>query len=349
MSQQIKQSLRRAWYRLPESRMKDFVRMRGSLLALNPLRHPMLREINQLSVVEAGESADGTRFLRLADGPTFYNFGTRQIDILPCTHTYLHRYLRKKLQNCLPKVSMDMAADIVCRYLYPHADPTITPPYSSRERGTFHPQHRDTIEDIPEMSEKQKKAMREQFRIRPGDVVLDVGSYIGYGAMRLSEQVGTEGMVVSVEADCRNQAMFEKNIESNRIDNVQLIPRAIWSGRGQQEIYWNDSQLNSLVEGIVAQQNTRTIETDSVDNIVSDLELQRVSLVSLTVNGAEIEALRGMQKTLREFAPRLSIAGWYERNGVPIHREVTALLDEYGYQTLIGRYGRVYGWPAIPC
>ncbi len=346
MPQLIKQSLRRAWYRLPESRMKDFVRMGGSLWALNPLRHPMLREINHLPVAETGEETDGTRYLRLTAGPTFYSFGPRQKEIPSCTHAYLHRYLRDDLQKNLPKSSMDMAADVVCRYLYPHADPTIAPPYPHRERGTFHPQHRDTIEDIPLLTSSQKQAMSEQFRIRPGDVVLDVGSYIGYGAMRLSEQVGADGKVVSVEADPRNQAMFEKNILRNGIQNVHLVPRAIWSNRGQQEIYWNDSQLNSLVDGIVAQKNTRTVETDSVDNIVSDLELKAVSLVSLTVNGAEIEALHGMQETLNEFGPRLSIAGWYERGGVPIHREVTALLDQYGYQTMVGRYGRVYGWPA---
>jgi len=240
---------------------------------------------------------------------------------------------------------MDMAADVVCRYLYPHADPTVAPPYPNRERGTFHPQHRDCIEDIPNFSATQKRDMMERFRLRSDDVVLDIGSYIGYGALRLSEQVGKTGIVVSVEADHRNQRMFEKNMQENQIANVHLVPRAIWSSRGQREIYWNDSQLNSLVDGIVLQGNTRTVETDSVDNIVKEKELKEVSLISLTVNGAEIEALRGAEQTLLNFGPRLTIAGWYERDGVPLHREITSLLSECNYQTEVGRYGRVYGWP----
>ncbi len=342
----LKKSLRRAWYQLPESRMKDFVRMGCGLWALNPLRHPMLQEINQLPIAEVGECEDGTRTLRLTDGPTFHNFGPKQIELPACTYTYLHAYLKEDQQRVLPQESMDMAADVVCRYLYPHADPTIAPPYPSRERGTFHPQHRDTIEDIPDLSLAEKQEMTDRFRLEAGDVVLDVGAYLGYGAMRLSEQVGKEGKVISVEADHRNQGMFEKNIHGNGIKNVSLVPRAIWSERGQQEIFWNDSQLNSLVDGIVLQRNTRTVETDSVDNIVEDHNLGSVSLVSLTVNGAEIEALRGMQNTLRDYRPRLSIAGWYERGGEPIHRQVTEMLCEYGYRTQLGRYGRVYGWPA---
>lgn len=341
----LKKTLRRAWHQLPESRMKDFVRMGCGLSSLNPARHPMLKEMNRLSVESTGELADGTRFLRLVKGPVFFNFGPRQIEVPACTHAFLHRYLYANLRRKLPKDYMDMAADIVCRHSYPHADPTITPPYSNSERGTFHPQHRDTIWDIPGLPEHQKQALAERFRIRPGDVVLDVGSYIGYGAMRLSEQVGPDGLVVSVEADPRNQAMFEQNIQGNNLTNVRLIPRAIWSSRGNTEMYWNDSQLNSLVDGIVTQHNTRMVETDAVDNITEDLDLQRVSLVSLTVNGAEIEALRGMESTLQEFGPRLSIAGWYEKNGEPIHRPAAAMLKKYGYETLVGQYGRVYAWP----
>ena len=324
--------------------MKDFVRMKGSLRVLNPKSHPMLIELNKLFIEESGKTSDGMRYVSLSGGPVFYSFADSACGSTTCTYSYLHKYLREDLQGRLPVDYLDIASDIVCRYKYPHADPSIDLPYSYRDRGTFHPQHRDTIQDITNIPETDRDELRSQFQIAEGDVVLDIGSYIGFGALRLSEMVGDNGQVVSVEADTRNQEMFSRNIFENNISNVELVPKAIWSKCGYEPLFWNDSQLNSLVGGIVAEDKSRLTETVSVDSIVEDLELRKVSLVSLTVNGAEIEAIHGMEKTLRDLRPRLSIAGWYERSGQPIYQEVTNLLEANGYETRVGRLGRVYGW-----
>jgi FkbM family methyltransferase len=174
--------------------------------------------------------------------------------------------------------------------------------------------------------------------------VLDLGAFIGLGAMRLSELVGPTGRVVSVEAHPANQRLFTKNIESNRLDNVMLVSKGVWFEPGEIGLHCDEFQRNSLLAGMVADRGQVTVRTDSVDNIVRDLGLKDVSLASITIDGAEIEALKGMERVLRDYGPCLSIAGQYRRDGVPIHETATRYLQSKGYQAVVGPVGRVYAW-----
>ena len=81
-----------------------------------------------------------------------------------------------------------------------------------------------------------------------------------------------------------------------------------------------------------------------MEPVVERLGLSRVTLISLTVNGAEIEALRGAQRTIATWAPRLLIAGLYEVDGRPVNVQAQELLAGTGYRTAIGTTGRVYAW-----
>lgn len=234
--------------------------------------------------------------------------------------------------------------DIVFRYVYPHADPTLTPPYPYADRQSFHPQQCDTIDDIPDYTAENRASLKRRFAVKPGDTVMDVGAYIGYGAMRLSHMVGPTGRIVSLEANAANQAIFVRNMEANNIKNVLLIPKAIWSHAGELDLFCGVAQRNSLLDGMVRAKHSVTVSTESIDNIVANRQLTSLNLVSLTINGAEIEAVQGMRRTLDNLAPNLLIAGWYHRDGTPVHKHVMELLRRHKYSAVTGRFGRVYAW-----
>lgn len=74
------------------------------------------------------------------------------------------------------------------------------------------------------------------------------------------------------------------------------------------------------------------------------MSLEKVSLVSLTINGAELEAIRGMRRTLNLHRPKTVVAGWYKRDGVAICDLAARELDSLGYQSAIGSRGRLSAW-----
>ena len=90
-------------------------------------------------------------------------------------------------------------------------------------------------------------------------------------------------------------------------------------------------------EGIIASRNTVSVETSTVDIILSDLGISEVNILSVTLNGAEVEAIRGMKKLLVDSKSiRLSLAGWYKRNGRMICEIVEPTLLQWGLNVAVG-------------
>ena len=64
-------------------------------------------------------------------------------------------------------------------------------------------------------------------------------------------------------------------------------------------------------------------------------------LLSLTLNGAEVETLAGAAETLTHFRPRIRLAGWYSRDGRKIWQITQEQLAGHGYDVFVGKRGNV--------
>jgi FkbM family methyltransferase len=125
--------------------------------------------------------------------------------------------------------------------------------------------------------------------IEPGDVVLDVGAWIGPYALVASRRVGPEGRVFAFEPNPASRALLEANVERNEATNVTVIPHAVSDRHGP---------LWLRLRRILSDMETAT------DPGGGDLEVEAVTLASfcathriapdvikIDVEGAEAEAL----------------------------------------------------------
>ena len=78
-------------------------------------------------------------------------------------------------------------------------------------------------------------------------------------------------------------------------------------------------------------ENFKTVFTKTIDDIVDELQLDNVDAVSLTINGAEPNAIMGAQKTLKKYRPRLRFAGWYKIGDRTVASICKPMLEEIGY------------------
>lgn len=303
----------------------------------------MVAELEKLRVRSAVPDPE-MPVLVLENGVTFHGF--------PPTDPERERYQRlpERLRRDVPEACIRVAIDIVCRYRYPQQDASVAAPYSRAERRAFRAHGRDRICDIPGLEPELQRYLEDQFRIDPGDGIVDCGSYIGFELMRLSELVGPMGRIAGFEPFPAALDRLRRNLAVNGIGNVEVVPRAVWSTPSVElSFHMSDFQANSVVPGIIRSKQAIAVQTDSIDSVVERLAIPRVTLISLTVNGAEIEALRGAQRTIAAHSPRLLIAGLYEVEGRPVNVQARELLEESGYRTAIGSTGRVYAWnPDIP-
>jgi FkbM family methyltransferase len=270
-------------------------------------------ELFRLPIEKADVGHDGVYSVSLTNGPIFHGF-------------------------------QSIRRDIITRFIYPHSLVTIKPPYPQFiRRRSFHKQHADTLYDL-NVSTAMRESLFEIFSIKKGDVILDVGSFIGYGSMRLAQIVGDSGKVIAVEADPTCGQLLEKNITSNDFKNIEIIKKAAWNENCSMSFYKKRKQENSLVNEIIESDNKITVEAVKLDDVIIELGLEKLTHVSFTINGAEPEAIQGLSSVLDLYSPSILAAGWYRRGSDFIWQILQDLLIRHNYQVIVGPVGRVYAW-----
>jgi FkbM family methyltransferase len=135
-----------------------------------------------------------------------------------------------------------------------------------------------------------------------GDVFVDVGANVGYHTFRASARVGPAGRVVAVEANPENARLIAHTIESNAIGNIELVPVALAAGRGYVSFGTHvGSNGGFLPDGASTTGSGRgtIVPTLALD----DLDLDRVSVVKIDVEGAEGIVIDGATATIERHRP----------------------------------------------
>ena len=141
----------------------------------------------------------------------------------------------------------------------------------------------------------------------PGDVVLDCGANIGMFTREALARgarlvVAIEPVPVNLECLRRN---MQRDIDAKR---VIVVPKGVWYK--EDVLILHESDSSSAEDSFVRSQDTHqgaALPLTTIDKIVEDLKLDRVDFIKMDIEGSEPNALRGAQKTLARFHPRLEV------------------------------------------
>ena len=152
-----------------------------------------------------------------------------------------------------------------------------------------------------------------QERLRPGNIFLDIGANGGVYTVLAAKRVGQEGHVYAFEPDPRNLALLRQNVELNRLSNVTIVTKAVSNTVGTAQFaISHDGAMNSLAKNEHAGQQIEkweTVPTTTLDAALRELNVTRVDVIKIDVEGAERLVLDGARETLSA------------------HREVTILFE----------------------
>lgn len=139
--------------------------------------------------------------------------------------------------------------------------------------------------------------------VKPGCCLFDIGSCVGLYALHAALRGAP---VVAFEPDPAYRARLQRNIEINRLtDRVKVIPWAVSEEKGTAVLYTDGVEGNSPSLALVGDRGSVSVSTDSIDNAMAAGSLPAPDIIKLDIEGAEIQALRGMTRLLRsEQAPR---------------------------------------------
>jgi len=193
--------------------------------------------------------------------------------------------------------------------------------------------------------------IREQFiahiyekncRVGEGDVVVDVGAGWGINTVDFSRKVGN-GRVIAIEPDKDSLAILRKNLEVNGCENVTIIEKGAWSKKDRLKFYLHTGTGSSsaVIPGRQVIEVTE-IEVDTLDNILEELGIDKVTLIKMDIEGAEIEALKGMDRVLSKDGVKLAIASYHKVEGQPTHKTIITMMQEKGFRSQLGKDGILY-------
>lgn len=173
-----------------------------------------------------------------------------------------------------------------------------------------------------------------------GDVIAEMGAYMGYYTLYLSQLVGERGRIIAIEPMPDNLEFLKNNIEKNNIKNVTIVPKGVWNEPGELTFYKNkdDHQSGSL---LLKNNNKDKIEipVDSLDNIIDKAQVNDVDFMIIQLNGAEYEALQGLTKIRPK---NLAIAARYDKDHIKTSEKIKQLLEQRNYTVTIVKQDYVF-------
>ena len=169
---------------------------------------------------------------------------------------------------------------------------------------------------------------------RPGDVVLDGGANIGLFTVLAATCVGPEGRVVACEPAPATMALLRENVERNALSQVALCEAALADAPGRLvlRVFDPGSGFSSFAPADAAGAGEVEVDVTTLDDVAGEL-LDRVTLVKLDVEGAELRALRGAAGLLAGPRPDFIVeleAEHLARQDSSV-ADVQALFEDAGY------------------
>lgn len=168
------------------------------------------------------------------------------------------------------------------------------------------------------------------FKPKNGDIVVDIGAYIGKYSLLAAKKVGKNGKIFSFEPDPFNFDLLTKNVHSSGLKNIiKPFNLALSDKKGEIILYRHGEGTE---HSIIKKSNDKLlIQTTTLDEFLSESEINtsKISWIKIDVEGAEISVLKGMKNfLLQNNGLKLII----EIHRGVIHEELFDLLKKYNFK-----------------
>lgn len=184
-----------------------------------------------------------------------------------------------------------------------------------------------SIETYGEYFESEVRVFRTF--LQPGDVALDIGANIGTHTLAMARLVGTQGFVLAFEPQRLVFQVLCANMAINAISHVHCVNAALAEVPARLNIVDPDPDSPNNFGGASVSAISVPTPAASVEQIVLDefLDVGRLKLVKIDVEGMEASVLRGGRKAISRLRPVLYVENAFADRS----QELAAVLAELRY------------------
>lgn len=146
---------------------------------------------------------------------------------------------------------------------------------------------------------EKQRFQTHAYAVQPGDVVVELGAYLGFYSTWLARRVGPTGRVIAVEIIPRIHTVLQRNLSENFPQTTLALNRGVWDRTETRDALWlgngpGGSFTHEGLDRFGTPSTIPSVQADTVDGILRDAGVDRVDLLILQLNGSEVEAVHGM-------------------------------------------------------
>lgn len=140
-------------------------------------------------------------------------------------------------------------------------------------------------------------------------IFVDVGANIGTFTL-VAARRASGGEVHAFEPSAHHFARLARNVKLNHFENVVLNQKGLYDQPGEATLFlparigeMNNSGAASLYRSSEARQVSEAISLVRLDDYIRDRNIERIDIIKIDIEGAEIKALKGARQTIARFRP----------------------------------------------
>lgn len=147
-----------------------------------------------------------------------------------------------------------------------------------------------------------------QVRAQAGDAIIDGGAATGDTLAMFLDAAGPQGSIHCFEPTPDSFAHLQACADGLGCAGVRPVQAALWNQDGQVSFF----ESFAMSHGNRVGQGNVQVEAVTVDSFVKREGIDRLDLIKLDIEGAELAALQGARETIRRFRPKLQICLYHQ-------------------------------------
>jgi FkbM family methyltransferase len=181
-------------------------------------------------------------------------------------------------------------------------------------------------------------------------VLVDVGAHHGFSSLPFAER---GWRVIAFEPEPANLAAFESNMA--QYPNVSCLPLAVSDKQAEEVPFFISSEhygIHSLKPFHETHQASLKVRTVRLDNVLEGLEIGKVTVLKIDVEGADFPALKGF--SVERYKPDIVMLEFMDartRSGFDYdHHDVVEYMARRGYSAFVSEWSPVteYAREGVP-
>lgn len=198
--------------------------------------------------------------------------------------------------------------------------------------------------------------------LSPGMVVFDIGAYHGIYSVIAGKKVSPTGQVYTFEPTPSHYHRIKHHLWLNKVENVVVEQLALSNSDGTTEFHIPVNgvmTVGSLKPSLFSRGKLQaiTVETNRLDTYLEKRSIEKIDLIKVDVEGAEMLLLEGASLTLKKFQPLLILEAidlacepWGYKGAdllSKVKREYDYVLYEFDQQGYLSPHNISETYPAV--